>query len=108
MLEVVVSIAILGIVTVPVCTGLLMSYRINARTDSVMRAQLAVTSAAETLMSQGIDPDDDKIGSSFENVEVSIVGEETNGTYPVKLQSTEEATVSVTTYIFSQKGGGGR
>lgn len=56
LIETVVAIAILGLIVVPSCSALLMSIRINEKTQRMMQAQLAVSSAVETLMAEGIDP----------------------------------------------------
>ena len=55
LIETVVAIAILGLIMVPCCSGLLMSIRINEKAQQMMQAQLAVSSAVETLMAEGID-----------------------------------------------------
>ena len=55
LIETVVAIAILGLIVVPCCSGLLMSIRINEKAQQMMQAQLAVSSAVETLMAEGID-----------------------------------------------------
>lgn len=54
LLETLIAIVILGIVVVPVCSSLVMSFRINAKADQLLRDQLAVSSAVETLMAEGI------------------------------------------------------
>lgn len=54
LVEVLVAIALLAIIVLPTCTSLVLSVRINARTDEMLRAQLAVSSAVETLMAEGI------------------------------------------------------
>lgn len=55
LIETVVAIAILGLITVPCTSGLLMSIRLNEKAQQMMQAQLAVSSAVETLMAEGID-----------------------------------------------------
>ena len=57
LIEVMVSIAILGFVAVPMFTGLLFSYRLNKRSDEKLLAQLAVSSAVETIMAEGFNED---------------------------------------------------
>ena len=53
LVEVMVSIAILGFVVVPMLTGLLFSYRLNQRSNEKLQAQLAVSNAVETIMAEG-------------------------------------------------------
>lgn len=54
LVEVLVAIVILAAIVIPACTSLVLSHRINAKTDSMLRSQLAVSSAAEALMAEGI------------------------------------------------------
>lgn len=54
LVELLVSIVILAAIVLPTCTSLVLSYRMNAKTDDLMQAQLAVSSAVETLMAKGI------------------------------------------------------
>ena len=54
LVEVLVAIVLLGALLVPTCSGLVLSARLNAKTDALMQAQLAVSSAVETLMAEGI------------------------------------------------------
>lgn len=56
LVEVVVAITILGFVVVPMMSGLLFSYRLNQRSDDKLQAQLAVSSAVETIMAEGYNP----------------------------------------------------
>lgn len=54
LIEVLVAISILGIIVSPVCANLLLSLRVNNKTDEMLQAQLDVSSAVETLMAEGI------------------------------------------------------
>ncbi|MBO5128844.1 MAG: type II secretion system protein [Oscillospiraceae bacterium] len=54
MIEVLVAIAILAGIVIPVCSSLLLSLRMNAKAEQVLQARLAVSSAVETLMAEGI------------------------------------------------------
>lgn len=86
LIEILVAIVLLGAIVVPTCTSLVMSVRMNARTEEMMQAQLAVSSAVETLMAEGIDPDRVKTypnGESYGWVKVTINGvEETIDQFP--------------------------
>ncbi len=55
LIEILVAIVLLGLIVVPTCTSLVMSTKMNARAEEMMRSQLAVSSAVETLMAEGID-----------------------------------------------------
>lgn len=59
LIEVLIAITVLGIIVVPICSSLITSFRMNAKTESILQAQLAVSSAVETLMSEGITEDSD-------------------------------------------------
>jgi len=70
LIEAVVAIAILGIIAVPMLTSLLDSYRLNLRSDERLQAQLAVSSAVETIMAEGYNSGED-YRNRFPNVIVS-------------------------------------
>lgn len=55
LIEVVLAMVILAMIVVPTCTSLVLSFRVNAKADAMMQAQLAVSSAVEQLMAVGID-----------------------------------------------------
>ena len=55
LLEVVVGIALLGLVTVPICASLVLSVRLNAHSQSLMHAQLQASGMVETLLASGVD-----------------------------------------------------
>ena len=54
LVEVLVAIVLLGATIVPISTALVTSLRINDRTESMLQAQLDVSSAVEHLMAEGI------------------------------------------------------
>ena len=57
LVELLVSIVILAAIVIPTCTSIVLSYRMNAKTDKMMQAQLAVSSTVDTLMAEGMDGD---------------------------------------------------
>lgn len=63
LVEVLTAITVLGLMLAPIGASLVMSHRLNARSQQLMEDQLAVSNAVETLMAEGIDKDDiDDIG----------------------------------------------
>ena len=54
LIEVVLAMVILALIVVPTCTSLVLSFRVNAKADAMLQAQLAVSSAVEKLMADGI------------------------------------------------------
>ena len=50
LLEVVVAIAIIGLISAPICTSLILAGRINAHSQVVMEAHLNVRAAVETKL----------------------------------------------------------
>ena len=71
LIEVLVAITILGLVVVPIGSSLVLSFRLNARSEQMLQAQLAVSSAVETIMAEGYAPDTHR---TFEtNFKVNIV-----------------------------------
>ena len=72
LIEILVAIVILTAFVVPTCSALVMSNEMNNRTDDLMKAQLAVSSAVETLMAEGIPsdtPSTDDYGTATKTVE---------------------------------------
>lgn len=70
LLEVLISIAILGLLTVPISSGIMMSLHINANSDEIMRAKLAVSSAVETIMAEGIESVDAAKALDLQDVKI--------------------------------------
>lgn len=105
LLEVIVAIAILGLVVVPVCSGLLVSARINQRSESLLQAQMDVTTAVETLMAEGINiseltPEGEYTTDRFPGATVTAVEKAADKkTFTVTVASTREESVVVTTTI---------
>lgn len=54
LLEVVVAIAVLGLMVAPVCSSLVLSHRLNAEAEKVLEARLLLESTVEQLMYEGI------------------------------------------------------
>lgn len=54
LIEVVLAMVILALIVVPTCSSLVLSFRVNAKTEALLQAQLAVSSAVEELMAKGI------------------------------------------------------
>lgn len=79
LVELLVSIVILAAIVLPTCTSLVLSYRMNAKTEDLMQAQLAVSSAVETLMAEGItDEFVAAVSASQEGTEAVTATEENN------------------------------
>lgn len=83
LVEILVAIVILAAFVVPTCSALVLTAKMNEKTDDMMKAQLAVSSAVETLMAEGIpekdDPDGiyDDYGVSSKDVEEVVTDENT-------------------------------
>ena len=110
LIEVIVGIAVLGLVTVPLCASLVLSVRINAHSRDLMNAQLAAASAVEMLMAQGIDaaafdntdnvwefaPEDVKVTAVKDGEKpwytVTVIGEANNQTVEIKTTIREADT----------------
>ena len=58
LVEILVAMAILASVVIPVCSSMVLAVRVNARAEEMLEARLAVSSAVEEMMAQGISPDD--------------------------------------------------
>lgn len=96
LVEVLVAIALLAIITIPTYTCLVLSVRLNAKTDEMLKAQLAVSSAVETLMAEGIVVNGTNVTNAPDGVTATY---NDDGTVTISYDS-----VSVTTYIPKKEG----
>ena len=89
LLEVIVSIALLGIMAAPICASLVLSHRLNAESEKTLQDRLKVESAVEQLMAEGIQYDSEKeISKRIVNIEIDAVDVEV---YSVKyIEENEE------------------
>lgn len=110
LLEVVVAIAIIGLISAPICSSLILAGRINAHSQAVMEAHLNVRTAVETLMKDGMTEESDAYyANKFPNVTVNkerVVGDPY---YHVTVKDNHtDPLVTVETYVraVSPEGGG--
>lgn len=109
LVEVIVAIAIMGLVSAPICASLVLAGRINARSQAVMEAQLHVRSAVETLMEEGVTEASDAYRKSdFPKVTIITVKDSKNPYYHVTVSDKPTKLVTVDTYVraVSPEGGG--
>jgi prepilin-type N-terminal cleavage/methylation domain-containing protein len=120
LIEVVLAMVILALIVVPTCTSLVLSFRVNAKADAMLQAQLAVSSAVEQLMAEGIIdqkaeeaiayqegvydiiPANGDMPETDEFPDVKIAVEQSENCYKVVVTDNNDL-VTVTTYI---RGGG--
>ena len=109
LLEVVVAIAIIGLISAPICSSLILAGRINAHSQAVMEAHLNVRTAVETLMQDGVtQPSDNYRAEAFPNVTVKTVKDGENPYYHVTVADKHtEPLVTVETYVRAVPEGGG-
>lgn len=109
LLEVVVAIAIIGLISAPICSSLILAGRINAHSQAVMEAHLNVRSAVETLMKDGVTAESDKYRESdFPNVTVKTEKDGDNPYYYVTVKDNHtDPLVTVETYVRAVPEGGG-
>lgn len=100
LVEIIVAIAIMGLVSAPICASLVLAGRLNARGRAVMEAELNVRSAVETLMEAGVQ----NPVQTFSNVKV--VAEKDNPDDPYykvtvsdAVEDGTEPLITVETYI---------
>lgn len=110
LLEVVVAIAIIGLISAPICSSLILAGRINAHSQVVMEAHLNVRTAVETLMQDGVtQPSDNYRADEFPKVTIKMVKDGDNPYYHVTVSDKRtEPLVTVETYVraVSPEGGG--
>lgn len=105
LLEVVVAIAIIGLISAPICSSLILAGRINAHSQAVMEAHLNVRTAVETLMKDGVT---EASAEKFPNV--TVIPEKVKGKpyYRVTVKDKHtEPLVTVETYVRAVPEGGG-
>lgn len=109
LLEVVVAIAIIGLISAPICTSLILAGRINAHSQAVMEAHLNVRTAVETLMKDGITEASPAYHESeFPNVTVKTEQVDGKPYYHVTVSDKPtEPLVTVETYVRAVPKGGG-
>ena len=110
LLEVVVAIAIIGLISAPICSSLILAGRINAHSQAVMEAHLNVRTAVETLMKDGMtEASADYYAKKVPNVTVIPEKDDANPYYRVTVKDKPtEPLVTVVTYVraVSPEGGG--
>ena len=109
LLEVVVAIAIIGLISAPICTSLILAGRINAHSQAVMEAHLNVRTAVETLMKDGVTEANPAYRKSdFPNVTIKTEKDGENPYYHVTVSDKPtEPLVKVETYVRAVPKGGG-
>lgn len=111
LLEVVVAIAIIGLISAPICSSLILAGRINAHSQAVMEAHLNVRTAVETLMKDGVtEASDNYHADEFPNVTIETKKDHDSDPYYHVTVSDKrtEPLVTVETYVraVSPEGGG--
>lgn len=111
LLEVVVAIAILGLVSAPICSSLILAGRINAHSQAVMESHLNVRTAVEILIQDGVtEKSDEYRKDEFPNVKITTEKEHLSDPYyhvTVSDRRTEPPLVTVETYVRAVPKGGG-
>ena len=110
LVEVLVAIMVLSAIVIPVCSSILLSVRVNTKANDILQNRVAVSSAVETLMAQGITHPSDRYdivivdGSEqdlFPGVTVETVAEqnEPEPAYYIVTVKDSDGLVTVTTKI---------
>ena len=110
LLEVVVAIAIIGLISAPICTSLILAGRINAHSQAVMEAHLNVRTAVETLMQDGVTVESGEYRKNeFPHVTIATKKVDGKPYYHVTVSDKRTKLVTVDTYVraVSPEGGGG-
>lgn len=107
LVEVLVAIAVLAAIVIPVCSSMVLSTKMNAKAEAVLQARVAVSSAVETLMAQGITQAPGTYNDLLPKVDVAIKVDEEADYYKDETQPThyivevtdDDHLVTVTTNI---------
>ena len=82
LVEVVVAMAILGAIVLPVCGSMILAVKVNVKTEKLLKARIAVSSAVETLMAEGIQPGAaNAYADRFENITISVTDADSRKPY---------------------------
>lgn len=103
LIEVLVAITLLGLVAVPIGSSLAVSFRLNTRSEALLQAQLAVSSAVETIMAEGFTRDDD-YAARFPDVTVRDLGDG-GAAYHITVTAKAYGSITVTTHVRPAQGG---
>lgn len=110
LLEVVVAIAIIGLISAPICSSLILAGRINAHSQAVMEAHLNVRTAVENLMKDGwTEASAAYYAEKFPNVKIEPEKVKGKPYYHVTVKDNHtDPLVTVKTYVraVSPEGGG--
>lgn len=104
LIELLVAIVILTAIVVPTCSALVMTNEMNNRSDDLMKAQLAVSSAVEILMAEGIPNDTgetDDYGVTTKTVQEP--NENNEGTHDVTVETDRFPNVKIKVEPVSEK-----
>lgn len=109
LLEVVVAIAIIGLISAPICSSLILAGRINAHSQAVMEAHLNVRTAVETLMQDGVTTESEEYRKNeFPHVTIATKKVDGKPYYHVTVSDKPtEPLVKVETYVRAVPEGGG-
>ena len=110
LVEVVLAITILGLVSAPICSSLVVAARVNARSREVMTAQMNVSSAVERLMAEGVqtvNSEEVVTAPAFPGVTAKVTGGSVSDGYYEITVSDSEALVTVETAVKAAPAGGG-
>ena len=109
LLEVVVAIAIIGLISAPICSSLILAGRINAHSQAVMEAHLNIRTAVETLMQDGVTAESNNYrADEFPHVTIATKKVDGKPYYHVTVSDKPtESLVKVETYVRAVPEGGG-
>lgn len=101
LVEVLTAITVLGLIAAPIGASMVLAHRLNARSQQLMQAQLAVSSAVETLMAEGIsEAAEDYRSADFPEVRIATEKETGGAAYRVTVSSIDpDLDVTVVTCI---------
>lgn len=98
LLEVVISIALVGLVATPICSSIVLSHRMNAKSEAILQARLAVTAVVEELQAKGYDPDDETNSTLIDHDSATPDNEKDPCFYTITVKD-EDGLVAVTTIV---------
>jgi prepilin-type N-terminal cleavage/methylation domain-containing protein len=104
LVEVLLAMVILAVIVIPVCSSVVLSVRVNTKANDVLQNRVAVSSAVETLMAQGVTHPHDQYDvvegtDLFPDVKISTSAEGTEPAYYTVTVTDTNQLITVTTKI---------
>lgn len=101
LIEVLVAIVLLGLIVIPISSSMLVAHRINAKTEALLQAELAVSSAAEHVRAGWLPSGQFSLDGCTNQLSKDIDGKTLNFYHEDLCIYKESATVTISSNSFN-------